>query len=74
MTFNAVKKPMYAIVIFGYLVSFLQCKTEPKYEWSAVNDNLIKEHNLTVREITGLPEQVFESNLEAAQVKNIKSL
>ncbi|MBP7641757.1 MAG: SMP-30/gluconolactonase/LRE family protein [Saprospiraceae bacterium] len=74
MTFNAVKKPMYAIVIFGFLVSFLQCKTEPKYEWSAVNDQLIKEHNLTVREITGLPEQVFESNLEAAQVKNIKSL
>ncbi|HOY15470.1 MAG TPA: gluconolaconase, partial [Saprospiraceae bacterium] len=74
MTFNVVKKSMYAIVIFGFLVSFLQCKTEPKYEWSAVNDKLIKEHNLTVREITGLPEQVIASNLEAAQVKNIQSL
>lgn len=74
MILKVVRKSMYGILIFGCLLSIIQCKTEPKYEWSAVNDQLIKEHNLTVREISGLPDQKIESNLTAAQVKNIESL
>ena len=57
----------------AFLLFLFQCKTEPKHSWSTVNDQLIKEHKLTVREISGLPEQKIESNIEAAHVKNIQS-
>jgi len=48
--------------------------TGPEPEWAKKNKELIKEHNLTVRELSGLPKNSIESNIEAAKVKSVESL
>lgn len=42
-------------------------------EWEKKNKELIAEHKLTVREISGLPKSSVESSLEPAKVKSLKS-
>jgi gluconolactonase len=65
-------------VIFSSLLAMLivltQCTSSSGPEWEKVNKKLIKEHNLTVRELTGLPENNIASNLEAAKVTSIDNL
>ena len=49
-----------------------QCTSVP--EWNKVNKSLIKEHGLTVRKISGLPETGIKSNLEDGKVTSLNNL
>ena len=55
---------------------FTQCTSTSQHEpeWQKKNKELIAQHNLTVRELSGLPENSIESNLEPAKVKSIDNL
>src|SRR6266496_4495153 len=48
--------------------------SQSEFEWSKKNKELIKEHNLTVRELSGLPKNSIESNLEDGKVTTLDSL
>jgi gluconolactonase len=58
------------------LIGLTQCTSTsgPEPEWSAKNKELIAEHKLTVREISGLPKSSIESNIEAAKVKSLDNM
>ena len=59
------------------LITLTQCTSNssgPEPEWGAKNKELIAEHKLTVREISGLPKSSIESNLEAAKVKSLDNM
>jgi gluconolactonase len=58
------------------LFSLTNCTStsEPKAEWTKKNDELIAEHKLTVRELSGLPKNSIESNIEAAKVKSLDNI
>ncbi len=56
------------------VICFADCKSANPPAWQQTNNALIKQHNLTVREISGLPETTIQSNLEEGKVKNIDSL
>ena len=43
-------------------------------EWQKKNKELIAEHKLTVRELSGLPKNSIESNIEEAKVKSLDNL
>lgn len=53
-------------------IVLMQCTSDPA--WKKKNDELIAQHNLTVREVRGLPKSTVESNLEPAKVKGLDSL
>jgi gluconolactonase len=55
-------------------LSLSMCKSSPEPEWNAVNQDLIKEYDLVVRKLSGLPEPSVEPKLEAAKVVNTESL
>src|SRR5690606_30500357 len=60
-----------AVVVF----TFIQCKeSNANPEWHEVNQRVISQHNLTVRELTDLPNNNIASNLEAGKVKNIDNV
>ncbi len=66
-------------LIFGGLLAILlfslsQCTSAPSSEWEEKNRELIKQYDLTVRELAELPVTHVESNLEAAAVTGIDSL
>ncbi|NJO25394.1 MAG: cupin domain-containing protein, partial [Bacteroidia bacterium] len=46
----------------------------PEPEWAKKNNELIKQYDLRVRELSGLPEIKIASNLEPAKVKSVDSL
>src|SRR6187399_1306322 len=46
----------------------------PEPEWAKKNKDLIKQYNLTERELPGLPESKVASNLEPAKVTGVDSL
>jgi gluconolactonase len=46
----------------------------PSPEWQKKNEELIKQHNLTERTISGLPDTKIASNLEPAKVTSLDSL
>lgn len=54
--------------------AFIQCKESSVPEWQGKNQELISQHNLTIRELTDLPNNNIESNLEAGKVKNLDNL
>ena len=56
------------------LVALTNCSSGPAAEWEKKNKELIAQHNLTVRELSGLPSSKIESNLEPAKVKGLDSL
>lgn len=56
------------------VIGFTECKSPNLPEWQQTNNALIKQHNLTVRELSGLPEKTIPSNLEEGMVKNLDSL
>jgi len=48
--------------------------SQSELDWSKKNKELIKEHNLTVREPSGLPKNSIESNLKDGKVTTLDSL
>jgi len=68
-------KILFSILLFSVSFILIRCTdssgSEP--EWAKKNKELIAQHNLTVREISGLPKNLVESNLEAAKVKSLNS-
>ena len=64
-------KFIYAVVGFAIMVTMIGCNSSSAPEWKAKNEELIKQHNLTVREISTLPEVKHESNLEPAKVTSL---
>jgi gluconolactonase len=51
------------------------CAKPPRvWEWQKKNQQLIKQHNLTARTLSGLPENGIESNLKAAKVTTVDSV
>jgi gluconolactonase len=68
------------IICIGFLATivfvFTKCNSssESQPEWARKNKKLIAEHKLTVRELSGLPRNSIESNLEAAKVKSTERL
>ncbi|MBO9683219.1 MAG: hypothetical protein J7502_11220, partial [Flavisolibacter sp.] len=70
------KKLFFSILLVSSSIALIRCTdssgAEP--EWGAKNKELIAQHNLTVRKISGLPKISVESNLEAAKVKGLSSL
>jgi gluconolactonase len=72
-------KPKFTHRLFFYCllagaISLTHCTSTTEQSWREKNKELIAQHSLTVREITGLPETTMESNLEAAQVTSLDSL
>jgi gluconolactonase len=53
-------------------VAIMQCSTTP--EWHAKNEELIRQHNLTKRELSALPQNSLESNLDYTSVTNLESM
>lgn len=58
------------------LISLTQCTSTsgPKAEWASKNDELIAEHKLTAREISGLPEHNIKSNIDEAKVMSLDNM
>src|SRR6185436_10864310 len=57
------------------LINLSQCNnTSSLPEWQQKNKELIKQYNLTDRELSGLPESLVESNLELGKVKGLDNL
>jgi gluconolactonase len=58
------------------LFSLTQCTSTsgPEPDWAKKNEELIAEHKLTVRELSGLPNNSIESNIEAAKVKSLDNM
>lgn len=55
-------------------IVFAQCTSGSEKAWEKINGNLIKEHNLSVRQLPGLPKQIVGSNLEEGKVTRIDQL
>ncbi|HEU5292967.1 MAG TPA: SMP-30/gluconolactonase/LRE family protein [Cyclobacteriaceae bacterium] len=67
----------YGLIVNCFLavaISFTHCTRSTEASWQAENDKLIKQHNLTVRELTGLPYASLKSNLEPSKVTSLDSL
>jgi len=61
------------VLVLSVVLSFFSgCAKEP--EWKAVNDQLIAEHNVKVRQRDDIIETGVVPNLKAGEVTNIKSL
>ena len=56
------------------LIGFTQCTSTSEPEWQRKNKELIAQHNLSVRKLSGFPKNSIESNIEAAKVKSIDNL
>jgi gluconolactonase len=68
-------KIIFSILLVSISITLIRCTDSSGAgpEWGKKNKELIAQHNLTVREISGLPKSSVESNLEAAKVKNLNS-
>lgn len=70
-TFKIITKSSLLITIAAVLI---RCNAPALPEWYDTNQALISEHNLSVRELSGLPGPAVESNLEAGKVNNLETL
>ena len=61
-----------AALMLAMAVVIMQCATSP--EWGAKNEELIKQHNLTKRELSSLPENSLQSNLGHSKVASLESV
>lgn len=61
------------VVLFALSVLFQQCSTQQS-SWEEKNSDLIEQHQLTKRELNGLPMSKVESNLGEAVVKSQDSV
>jgi gluconolactonase len=74
MKLKLTQRLIYCGLLPSLAIILIQCATPPESAWKVKNDELIKQYNLTVREVTGLPKSTVESNLEPAKVKGLDSL
>jgi len=74
MNWQISRKIIHSILLAAIVIAMAMCKSSPVPEWHNVNQELIKEHDLTVRELSGLPETKIEPNLEPAEVTSLDSL
>lgn len=71
---------MNKILSYGLLLlclnSLTQCTSTSGTEagWAKKNEDLIAEHKLATREISGLPNNAIESNIEAAKVQSLDDI
>lgn len=67
---------MKRIIVPGFLIIIMiimgRCTSAP--EWQKKNGELIKQHALTVRQLSGIPKTNVESNLTAGEVTSLDSL
>lgn len=68
------KKIIPGILLVLIVLALIRCTSSPVPEWQKVNNELIQEHNLTVRNLSGLPANNIKSNLEAGQVTHLDKL
>jgi gluconolactonase len=73
MNWKITKKVINSILLAAIVITTTFC-TSSAPEWQQKNEELISEHNLTIRELTNLPATPIESNLEAGKVKNIDQM
>jgi gluconolactonase len=60
------------LAVSAYILSFPGCAKEP--DWKAINDKIIKEHNIEGRIRNDIPETGIISNLAPGVVSSIKNL
>ena len=65
-------KIMASAMLTALAIAMMQCTSAPA--WQTKNKELIKQYNLTERELSGLPKTSLESNLDAAKVTSLDSL
>jgi gluconolactonase len=74
MKLSRSRKITYGTLLILKVVCFCRCSSTTSPEWQKENQQLIKQHNLTERELSGLPESFVESNLESGKVKGLDTL
>lgn len=74
MNLKLTKQILNSVLLTVTIFTFIQCKQSNTPEWNAVNQELITQHELTVRELSGLPDSEVASNLEAGKVKNLNNV
>ncbi|HEY5772466.1 MAG TPA: SMP-30/gluconolactonase/LRE family protein [Chitinophagaceae bacterium] len=68
------RKITYGTILILLTVCLCRCASTSSPEWQKKNQELIKQYNLTERELSGLPESSAESNLESGKVKGLDTL
>jgi gluconolactonase len=61
-------------VLATMAIAMTQCNSPSAHEWQEKNQELIKQHNLTERELSSLPQTQHKSNLEPAKVTSLDTL
>ena len=69
MKLKLTNKFIFSSLLAAILIISTQCTTVP--EWQKKSQELIKQYNLTVREIPGLPKTGIKSNLEPGKVMSL---
>ena len=72
MKLKLVNKIIFSILLAVTLIISTQCTSVP--EWKKKSNELIKEYNLTVRELPDLPNTKIVSNLEPGKVTSLDNL
>lgn len=72
MNRNPTRRIIANSMLTAMVIVTMQCTTAP--EWHAQNEELIKQHNLTKRELSGLPENSLQSNLDHTKVTSLESI
>lgn len=67
-------KPVCSFLLLTLVGLLTHCTSSTESAWHKINAELIKQYNLTQREITGLPKTTLASNLEPAQVISLDNL
>ena len=68
------RKITYRALLILLVVCVCRCASTSSPEWQKKNQQLIKQYNLTERELSGQPESSVESNLESGKVKGLDTL
>ncbi len=72
MSCQVFNKNFFQHIFFATIViAMTGCTSSPEPEWQKLNQELISEHNLKVRNLSGLPANNIESNLKDGQVTNL---
>src|SRR6187399_2234034 len=76
MKSSRMTKAIFSCVLATIAIIFTHCTSAsgPEPEWAKKNKELIKQYNLTEKELSGLPESKVTSNLEPAKVTGVDSL
>src|SRR5216117_219882 len=75
MKSNLINKIIYSGLLAMIVIVLTQCTSSSSGpEWQKKNKELIAEHKLAVRELSGLPKNLIESNIEEAKVKSLDNL